>query len=122
MNCEPYINPEWSELTLSIRSAFREYGQEWPPFVWNAVDDAIGKSIAMPLSVALIDGQTEVTPLNDDNNPILAGKEIFWSNRETAIAYEGEGLTLDSETGTITLDVPGQEGQILKLLYRKKTI
>lgn len=121
MSCEPYINPEWSELTLAIRSAFRDYGQEWPPFVWNAVDDAIGKSIAMPLSVTLTEGQTEVTPLNDMSTAILIGKEIFWSNRESSVAYEGEGLTLNSETGTITLDVAGQEGQVLKLLYRKKT-
>lgn len=121
MTCEPYINPEWSELTLNIRSAFREYGQEWPPFVWNAVDDAIGKSIAIPLSVILTDGQTEVIPLNDFNAAVLIGKEIFWSNRESAIAYGGEGLTLNSQTGTITLEVPGQDGQVLKLLYRKKT-
>lgn len=77
--------------------------------------DLIDFAAPMITAVVLTEGQTTATPMSGDD-PLLRGKEIIISFRTAPDA----GTTLNSSTGQLTLTEPGQEGQVLTIMYRRK--
>lgn len=78
--------------------------------------DLIDFAAPMITAVVLTEGQTTATPLDGNSQPLLANKELIITFRATIDAT----VTLNSTTGQLTMTEPGQDGQVLTIMYRRK--